>query len=61
MADFNKVVKLLGLKTITGKELESLCKMKSKLRKPMLKDLAKKEKAFQNLEDLEKALDKFFK
>ena len=59
MADYNKAVKLQGLKTITGKELESLCKMKKKdLKKAMLEDLVKKEKAFKKAADLLAALEK---
>ena len=55
--NYNKLVKTLGLKTITGKELESLCKMgNKKMRASMLEDLAAKEKAFKKAKDLEKAL-----
>lgn len=54
--NYDKLVKTLGLKTITGTELKSLCKMKSKMRESMLEDLAKKEKAFKKAKDLEKAL-----
>ena len=55
--DYNKLVKTLGLNTITGKELKSLCKMgNKKMRASMLEDLAAKEKKFQKGKDLEKAL-----
>lgn len=52
-----KIVKLLGLKTITGEELDSLMKMSNKKMKAnLLKDLAKKEKSKQNDDEMIKAI-----